>query len=66
MSASRFLHSTGVCVKTFTGHRDLVTNLDFQKIVIPSSSLLTMDAIASVSDDGTIKVFLIDASSFMG
>jgi WD40 repeat protein len=57
-------------VATFTGHRDLVTNIDFQKVPINSSAAATegsmfMDAIASVSDDGTVKLYLLDITSFM-
>lgn len=56
----------GTCVTTLTGHRDLVTNIDFQKVPlsVSESGALFMDAIASVSDDGSVKLFLLDVASF--
>ena len=56
----------GTCVTTLTGHRDLVTNIDFQKVPISVSGSggLFMDAITSVSDDGSVKLFLLDVASF--
>jgi WD40 repeat protein len=62
------IDAVGTCVTTFTGHRDLVTNIDFQKVPLSSSGgegELFVDAIASVSDDGTVKLFFLDVASFM-
>lgn len=50
---------------TLTGHQDMVTNLDFQQVSLGADGQQT-DAIASVSDDGTVKVYLIDTASLMG
>ena len=51
----------GACVSVFSGHRDLVTNLKFRM----SSSAEEADAIASVSDDGTIKLFQFDTQRLL-
>jgi hypothetical protein len=55
-------------VLTLTGHQDMVTNLDFQQVALEpgSDGQQTGDAIASVSDDGTVKVYLIDTAALMG
>jgi len=67
---------SGVCVKEFTGHTNLVTQFSMSRLVEPSmpigpgadagnggnSALVAdTDVIASVSDDGTVRVFHFNA-----
>jgi ribosome assembly protein SQT1 len=61
---------SGACVQEFTGHRDIVTNLDFrqQPVVTDSNgvkSTATGDVVVSVSDDGTAKVFVVDVQALV-
>ena len=61
---------SGVCVKELTGHRDIVTNLDFRQQPVVSDdngekTTAVGDVIVSVSDDGTAKVFQVNLQSLL-
>lgn len=66
---------SGVCLQELTGHRDIVTNLDFgrQPVVVVtgddsaggSKTTAVGDVVVSVSDDGTAKVFVVDLQALM-
>lgn len=57
---------SGVCVSELTGHRDIVTNLDFrQQPVMRGAESVAGEVIVSVSDDGTAKVFLLDLQALL-
>lgn len=63
---------SGVCVQECSGHRDIVTNLDFrqQPVVTENSdtgekTTAVGDVIVSVSDDGTAKVFHVNLQSLL-
>ena len=63
---------SGVCVQELTGHRDIVTNLDFHQQPVVSENSVTGektttvgDVIVSVSDDGTAKVFHVDLQALL-
>mmetsp|Transcript_21627 Transcript_21627/g.31476 ORF Transcript_21627/g.31476 Transcript_21627/m.31476 type:complete len:480 (+) Transcript_21627:72-1511(+) len=63
---------SGVVLSSLTGHRDLVTNIDFKRVDMVRENSENgeienekVDAILSVSDDGTAKVFHIDVSSLL-
>ena len=57
---------TGGCLAVFTGHKDLVTSLQFSiALTTAGEGGRPLDAVASVSDDGTVKVFLFDTQQLI-
>jgi len=83
---------SGVCVRHFTGHTDIITHIHMSKLPVSSSSSSTIissntddsmspqmseasdriekkendtDVIASVSDDGTVRIFHYNAQSLL-
>eukprot|EP00603_Paraphysomonas_imperforata_P011762 CAMPEP_0114469584 /NCGR_PEP_ID=MMETSP0104-20121206/10799_1 /TAXON_ID=37642 ORGANISM="Paraphysomonas imperforata, Strain PA2" /NCGR_SAMPLE_ID=MMETSP0104 /ASSEMBLY_ACC=CAM_ASM_000202 /LENGTH=476 /DNA_ID=CAMNT_0001643257 /DNA_START=22 /DNA_END=1452 /DNA_ORIENTATION=+ len=61
---------SGACMQEFTGHRDIITNLDFcQQPVVSNDkgqmSTVQGDVIVSVSDDGTAKVFVVNLQALL-
>lgn len=52
---------SGACLATLTGHRDLVTNI----IVAKVQGEQQRDAVISVSDDHTARIFQIDLAALL-
>jgi WD40 repeat protein len=55
----------GSLLAELTGHKDLVTNLDLLSVKGVDGSRGITDAIVTVSDDNTSRVFLIDMNSLL-
>ena len=69
----------GVCVEQFTGHTDLVTSIELSSYVASMAShenssaaesnentqSIPVDVIASVSDDGTVRIFHFNANKYI-
>ncbi len=60
----------GLCVQQFSGHTNLVTQFSLGKLVNPTNApgidgSADTDVIASVSDDGTVRVFHFKAQNLI-
>jgi WD40 repeat protein len=59
---------SGTCLITLTGHRNLITNLDFKLVALPSplpNSRSQCEVLSSVSDDGTVKIYVVEAEGLL-
>jgi WD40 repeat protein len=55
----------GSMLLALSGHRDLVTNFEVSTVLFEESNGAKKDLIATVSDDGTSKIFLLDMNSLI-